>query len=596
MVANPSGAAEIMSHDFRSASLSRPGEAPFVDISNCLVHRTRHHMAICMRNDEHCAYATPFGNECRHPQLDQIAEAELKRPSGADEFLSVISKRVFELTSTASVAHDLDSSLKQIIAILLDSRALPLDPLLAIVLASPRKDYFQVAQYGMTPTWKTAFRWQTEFFERADVLPGGLVRSSTLDDAALGGRRKVLLVPLEAENKLTGYAVLFTGLSYQPTPAHLCFLSELAQGISGVVQRSITREILQMRDFELGESRTTAFHSLALASQYRDDDTGWHIMRMTQFAVTIAKAMGLSEKQRDLLRQAAPMHDVGKIGIPDSILLKPAGLTPDEFDVIKSHTIIGANILAGKDPLIAAARDIARSHHERWDGTGYPDGLAGENISVLARICAVADVFDALLSTRPYKKPWTVEMACEWIVSESGKSFDPAVVRAFEATMPEILRIRELYRDDVIDPHKSMALLPLPPRASAWVKWNESLSTGIDTIDEHHRYLFDLINDLFEVVKHKRGAGEIAKLLKATDAYAQVHFRTEEQMMRHYGYDGIYRQEQQHHAFEARIQEFYEELHENPLVAQFNVLSYLRDWLIHHISIDDAELRSLTRA
>jgi hemerythrin-like metal-binding protein len=128
------------------------------------------------------------------------------------------------------------------------------------------------------------------------------------------------------------------------------------------------------------------------------------------------------------------------------------------------------------------------------------------------------------------------------------------------------------------------------------VEWDDSLSVGIDAIDEHHRYLFDLINDLFEVVINKRGVREVSRLIKATDAYAKVHFRTEEQMMRHYGYEGIHHQEQQHHAFEAKIHEFYEELHVNPLIAQFDVLSYLRDWLIQHIRVEDAKLSSLVSA
>ena len=162
--------------------------------------------------------------------------------------------------------------------------------------------------------------------------------------------------------------------------------------------------------------------------------------------------------------------------------------------------------------------------------------------------------------------------------------------------MPEILRIRELYRDEIIDPNKSITLPPLPPRANAWVEWDESLSVGIDAIDEHHRYLIDLINDLYEVVSNKRGAHEVARLVKATDAYAKVHFRAEEKMMQHYGYEGIQRQEEQHHESEAKISEFYEELHANPLVAQFDVLSYLRDWLIHHIRVENAKLRSLVNS
>lgn len=141
-----------------------------------------------------------------------------------------------------------------------------------------------------------------------------------------------------------------------------------------------------------------------------------------------------------------------------------------------------------------------------------------------------------------------------------------------------------------------LTLPPLEPREDVWAPWDESLSVGIDIIDEHHRYLFDLINDLYDVVINKLGAREVARLIKALDAYAKVHFRAEELMMTHYGYEGIHRQKHQHHVFEEKICEFYEELHANPLVAQFDVLSYLRDWLVKHILVEDIQLRSLLRA
>jgi len=132
-------------------------------------------------------------------------------------------------------------------------------------------------------------------------------------------------------------------------------------------------------------------------------------------------------------------------------------------------------------------------------------------------------------------------------------------------------------------------------RANEWIPWDDSLSVGIDVIDEHHCYLFDLINDLHQVVVHERGAGEVARLLKALDAYVKVHFRAEEQMMNHYAYQGLDRQLHQHHAFEEKSAGVYEELHANPLVAKFDVLAYLRDWLIHHIRFEDARLIELTR-
>jgi hemerythrin-like metal-binding protein len=508
------------------------------------------------------------------------------------EKLLAISELVFELTITSSVSSDLDILLDRLFTILADNHGLPVDSCGAIVLLNPRGHYYQVAQFGMEPAWKTDFQWQLSSFENAQNFNKSSIAYTVLDDfPARGERRQLLLLPLNVENKLIGYFVMFAPLAYLPTVKHLGFMSDLARALSGLVQHALSIETLRIRELELEEARADAIQSLGVASEYRDNETGWHIMRMTNFAQAIAKALGLSVTQRELLYITAPMHDVGKIGISDAILLKPGKLTADEFDVMKTHTDIGVSILTGNDSLIAAARDIAGSHHERWDGTGYPNGLAGETIPILARVCAVADVFDALTSNRPYKKPWGVDEAIEWVVTESGKHFDPEVVEAFLLAMPEILRIRELYRDDIIDPKKSITLPPLPPRESTWVEWDESLRVGIDTIDEHHRYLLDLINDLYEVVSQKRGAREVARLVKATDAYAKVHFRAEEKMMQHYGYAGLQSQVQQHHAFEAKTREFYEELHANPLVAQFDVLSYLRDWLINHIRIEDAKLR-----
>ncbi|HEY8095362.1 MAG TPA: bacteriohemerythrin [Methylobacter sp.] len=516
-----------------------------------------------------------------------------------EEQLQSIRKRVFELTVTSTTASDLDVLLEHLFAILLEYHDLPLEPRGAVLLLNPRGCYFQVAQYGMEPAWKSDLHWDSGVFASADITQECRVEtipffSDETDKHKM--QQRLFLLPLCIDGQGIGYTALFVPLGYQPAPVHLDFMSDLARALSGLVHRALTNETLRIRELELEEARADAIRNLGVASEYRDNETGWHIMRMTNYALAIAKALGLSAEQRDLLYIAAPMHDVGKIGIADAVLLKPGKLTADEFEVMKTHTNIGVSILTGNDALNAAARDIAGSHHEHWDGTGYPQGLAGEQIPILARICSVADVFDALTSVRPYKKAWTVEDATAQVISESGKYFDPTIVEAFKAAMPEILRVRELYRDDIIDPKQVLMLPPVEPRENAWAPWDESLSVGIGTIDEHHRYLFDLINDLYDVVINKLGAREVARLVKALDAYAKVHFRAEEQMMTHYGYAGIHRQEHQHHDFEAKIREFYEELHANPLVAQFDVLSYLRDWLVKHILVEDIQLRSLVSA
>lgn len=484
--------------------------------------------------------------------------------------------------------------LEQLFPVLRDARDLPLEQRGMVAMANSSGEYFQVAQFGMEPAWNSDAFGPTLSFGDAAVLQGSPIRSSMLDDpAAPGGKWQLLLLPLNGEGTHLGYLALFTPTTYRLPANHLDFFTGLSHALSGFVQRILAGEILRVYEYELKEARTQAIQSLSVASEYRDNETGWHIMRMANYTLAIAKALGLSEAQKELLYAAAPMHDVGKLGIADSILLKRDKLTPEEFSVMKTHTTIGVSILAGNDVLMAAARSIAGAHHERWNGEGYPAGLAGERIHLMARICAVADVFDALTATRPYKKAWPLEEAIDLIVSESGKSFDPAVVRAFEVALPEILRIRELYRDDIIDPNKSVALPPLPQRADSWIAWDGSLDIGIDAIDEHHRYLFDLINDLFEAVSKKCGSPEVAKLIKAAMMYAKVHFRTEEKMMQHYGYEDVHRHEQQHHAFEAKAYEFYEGMHVNPLVTQFNALTYLRDWLIHHICIEDIKLKSL---
>lgn len=509
-----------------------------------------------------------------------------------------ISRLVFELTITSSSTSDLDALLERLFEILEDYPELGIKPQGAILLTNPRGRYFQVAQFGIEPAWKTLLSFDAPAFASPVIAEDCLVQDIVLANAAEASASFpdcILLLPLHIEGVGVGYAAIFVPSGYELGKDCRDFFNDLARALSGLVQRTLSHETLRIRELELEEARADAIRSLGVASEYRDNETGWHIMRMTNFAHAIAKCMGLPQEQSDLLFVAAPMHDVGKIGIADAVLLKPGKLTEEEFEVMKTHTDIGVTILKGNDALIKAARDIAGSHHERWDGNGYPSGIRGEEIPLLARICSVADVFDALTSTRPYKDPWSVPSAYDWVMSESGGYFDPAVVRAFDEAMPEILRIRELYRDDIIDPKQVLTLPPVKHREDAWVPWDESLDIGIDVIDEHHRYLFDLINDLYVVVINKRGARDVARLIKSLDAYAKIHFRAEEQMMTHYGYAGLDRQLQQHHVFEEKIKEFYEELHANPLVAQFDVLSYLRNWLIHHIRVEDAQLVALAR-
>jgi putative two-component system response regulator len=198
-------------------------------------------------------------------------------------------------------------------------------------------------------------------------------------------------------------------------------------------QNEILEQRVQERTGELRQAQVEILERLARAAEYRDDDTGQHTQRVAQLAALIAQEFGLAPEHVELICKAAPLHDVGKIGISDLILLKPARLTPEEFDTIKTHPAIGAALLTGgASELIQLAENIAYSHHERWDGTGYPRGLRGEEIPLEGRILAIADVFDALTNERPYKKAWSPEQAREEIVRNAGTQFDPALVAAFE--------------------------------------------------------------------------------------------------------------------------------------------------------------------
>jgi putative two-component system response regulator len=188
--------------------------------------------------------------------------------------------------------------------------------------------------------------------------------------------------------------------------------------------------------------RDTIFR-LVLASEYKDKETGNHITRMSRYSTHLAAKYGLSSEEIDNIAFAAPMHDVGKIGIPDSIILKNGMLTENEFSVIKTHTTIGADILENsKSSILQIAHSIALSHHERWNGTGYPKGLKGENIPLYARIVAISDTFDALTSHRPYKSPYPVDIACEFIVRDKEIHFDPALVDIFIDSVDDFIKIK----------------------------------------------------------------------------------------------------------------------------------------------------------
>ncbi len=214
------------------------------------------------------------------------------------------------------------------------------------------------------------------------------------------------------------------------------------------MHNALLEDKVRERTRELQETRLEIIRRLGRAVEYRDNATGLHVIRMSYFAESLAQAYGLSATECELLLHASPMHDIGKIGVPDRILLKPGQLDPEEWAVMQTHAAIGAEMLAGNgSDLMQMAYTCALTHHERWDGSGYPNGLREESIPLVGRITAICDVFDALTSPRPYKRAWSVEEAVAEIETRSGTYFDPALVVRFLDILPDISLIQQRYAE-----------------------------------------------------------------------------------------------------------------------------------------------------
>ncbi len=284
-------------------------------------------------------------------------------------------------------------------------------------------------------------------------------------DQPLSGRRPAILVLTAQDSRETRIHALEAGArDFVTKPFDRI---ELLARVRNLIEVQIAQRCMQtyshdleekvrLRTRELHHTRLQVVRRLGRAAEYRDNETGLHIIRMSSISALLGKAAGLSEYESDLLLNASPMHDIGKIGIPDQILLKPGKLDAREWEIMKTHARIGADILAGEDSeLMTMAHDIALTHHEKWDGSGYPHGLKCDEIVLPGRIVALADVFDALTSERPYKCAWPVEEAMTYIREQSGKHFDPDLVKNFLNILPEIVQIREKFAEP--DPGAAVA-------------------------------------------------------------------------------------------------------------------------------------------
>ncbi|MEX0716970.1 MAG: HD domain-containing phosphohydrolase [Planctomycetaceae bacterium] len=295
-----------------------------------------------------------------------------------------------------------------------------------------------------------AIRADSEYSTIPVLILTGSSTSSTKLEALQGGATDLLSKPVHREELLARIRNVLIGKAYQDQ------LSRHSEELEEAVRR---------RTADLEASRREVIHCLARAAEYRDDDTGQHILRVGRYARIIAAQLGFVAERLEVLELAAQLHDVGKIGIPDAILLKPGKLSPEEYDLMqkhcgfgkkivdclpadeaqiaRGHAELGASIMdVGGSPILKLAKRIALTHHERWDGSGYPLGLAGEDIPLEGRITAVADVFDALCSKRSYKPAFPLEKSFRILEEGRGSHFDPAVVDAFFARRDEIIRVQ----------------------------------------------------------------------------------------------------------------------------------------------------------
>lgn len=207
-----------------------------------------------------------------------------------------------------------------------------------------------------------------------------------------------------------------------------------------------SQQLLKLANTEVESSRQEIIYRLGRAAEFKDNETGMHVVRMSHYTRLLAAQLDLSEQFVKELYNAAPMHDIGKIGIPDHILLKPGPLTDEEYKIMQEHPLIGADIIeAGHQGVLKIAHSVALTHHEKWDGSGYPAGLKGEEIPLEGRIVAIADVFDALTSERPYKKAWSIEKSVDFFKEQRNKHFQAELVDKFLNILPEIIKIKDQY-------------------------------------------------------------------------------------------------------------------------------------------------------
>ncbi|HEB89696.1 MAG TPA: HD domain-containing protein [Deltaproteobacteria bacterium] len=403
---------------------------------------------------------------------------------------------------------------------------------------------------------------------------------------------------LGGDETVIGVIVLYLEDHHRPHPEEETFTDMLGQAVASILTHRNLDLQSEIGRIQLQQAHVDMMSKLVSAAEYRDHETGFHLKRMSRYSVIIGQTIGLSHEELDLLGIAAPMHDIGKVGIPDEILMKPGKLTDDEYAVMKRHPEIGANILSGDNPLMQASHDIALGHHEKWDGSGYPRGLVGEETPLFARICALADVFDALTTRRPYKEPWPLERTLAFIREQSGSHFDPNLVEALNQSLDEILEVASLFGDDDDDSHL-FGTEGLPRTSSDGEpghleRLRKTDAPGVETVARQHRFIMDITQRL-ETAAISMDTREFFDCLNALQANLSVYLVNEENLMRQIDYPEAERHEDAHRTFAALTSRMLADLETSPLAASFAAPRLIGEWVRDHVEGHGSELLGFLR-
>jgi len=418
--------------------------------------------------------------------------------------------------------------------------------------------------------------------------------------SAAGGR---MFYELERERLLAAATLVdeawLEGVLFKMTIAFLALLSLFALLILLVARSRADRF------GKLVETQRNMVFSLANLAEIRDQDTGKHLERTRSYGVILAGELRKLPKYRRViddrfiadLYDAAPLHDIGKVGIPDQVLLKPGRLTAEEFTVMARHAEIGGRIIGRiidklSDPLpfLLMSRNIARYHHEKYNGQGYPEGLAGEAIPLEALIYALGDAYDAIRAKRPYKEPVTHPEAVQRIFAGRGSHFDPDVVNAFIDCEEQFMEMFESYQvyDDVY-----LGFTDAKSDSGPAVVWSSEFEVGVEMIDHQHRELIDRINKLLAAIREGRGREETFGLVRFLQEYVVEHFSAEERFMRRYHYPDYPAHKEMHDAFIEELNSLVAILEKEGIDSDMVVVVNQKviNWVVAHIFLVDKGLR-----